>query len=126
MSDSHDHRVQNSFTLGIFLNVTFIFVELYFGFASRSVALIADATHNAGDVLGLFVAWFGFALAKKKAPSRFTFGFKNATILAAFLNALFLFGAGGHHCLGVRSSFGTRSSTCFPNHYLGCSSWRID
>jgi cobalt-zinc-cadmium efflux system protein len=79
------------FLIGVLLNVGFIAIEVFYGVKSHSMALIADAVHNVSDVLGLFVAWFGYLLAHKTAPSKFTFGFKNATIIAAFINAILLF-----------------------------------
>src|SRR6185295_7194939 len=53
-------------------------------------ALLADAGHNLGDVLGLVLAWAG-AFAGRLAPDeRHTYGWKRASILAAFANSLLL------------------------------------
>jgi cobalt-zinc-cadmium efflux system protein len=60
-----------------------------------SVALLADAGHNAGDVLGLLLSWVAFALATKKTSSQFTYGFRNASTLAALANAVLIFVAVG-------------------------------
>ncbi len=91
------HATLNTrFKLGILLNICFVAAELGFGIQAHSMALIADALHNAGDVIGLVLAWLGYVLAQKPAPSRFTYSFKNATVIAAFLNGLLLFaGLGG-------------------------------
>ena len=59
------------------------------------MALLSDAGHNLSDVLGLFVAWGGGALALKASSDRFTYGLKKASILAALANALFLMVAVG-------------------------------
>ena len=48
-----------AFILGALLNAAFIAVEVAYGILSNSVSLLADAGHNLGDVLGLFVAWGG-------------------------------------------------------------------
>ncbi|MGE3318248.1 MAG: cation diffusion facilitator family transporter [Candidatus Berkiella sp.] len=77
------------------LQVAFIVIELYYGFVANSMALVSDAIHNASDVLGLLISWGGFALARVRTSQRFTFGFKNSTILAAFVNAVFIFVAVG-------------------------------
>ncbi|AIK96995.1 cation diffusion facilitator family transporter [Candidatus Odyssella acanthamoebae] len=94
----HDYHVHppalsynKRFLMGVLLNIGFIAIEVFYGVKSNSMALIADAVHNVSDVLGLLVAWFGYLLAHKTAPSKFTFGFKNATIIAAFINAILLF-----------------------------------
>ncbi len=78
------------FLLGILLNTGFVVVELVYGFMANSVALIADAVHNASDVLGLILVWASYYIADRRAPRKFTYGYKNATIFAAFLNCVIL------------------------------------
>jgi cobalt-zinc-cadmium efflux system protein len=90
------HSVDRRFILGIILNGIFIVVELYFGFKANSVALIADAIHNAADVFGLGLIWLSYIMARRPAPLRFTFGYKNTTIFAAFANAIVIFFAVGN------------------------------
>ena len=53
-----------AFLIGILLNISFVIVEGIFGFATDSLALLADAGHNLSDVLGLLIAWGGYLLAK--------------------------------------------------------------
>ena len=94
----HDHGAASfgkAFAIGIALNLGFVVVEAVFGFRANSVALLSDAGHNLSDVLGLFVAWGGGALALKASSDRFTYGLKKASILAALANALFLMVAVG-------------------------------
>lgn len=91
-SHSHHHRADFSraFALGILLNVAIVLLELVGGVLSGSMALIADAGHNLSDGLGLVVGWAGAIMAKKSPSSRFTYGLKKASILAALINALIL------------------------------------
>jgi cobalt-zinc-cadmium efflux system protein len=91
MSGHHTHSINNRFIIGIILNIIFIVAEIFYGMQSNSLALIADAAHNASDVIGLIIAWLGYWLAHKKTPQKFTYGYKNATIIAAFINAVLLF-----------------------------------
>jgi cobalt-zinc-cadmium efflux system protein len=79
-----------AFAIGIALNLAFVLLEAGFGFAASSMALLADAGHNLGDVLGLIIAWGGGRMAQTGSSPRFTYGFKKASILAALINALFL------------------------------------
>src|SRR5262249_40575112 len=72
-----------------------IFAEIFYGIKANSVALVSDGFHNAGDVLGLGIAWGGFYISSLKPSERFTYGFKNTTIIAAFINAVILFMAVG-------------------------------
>ena len=72
------------------LNAAFVVLEVVFGVASHSVALLADAGHNLSDALGLGVAWAAVILAKRKPTARFTYGLGGTSILAALFNAVFL------------------------------------
>jgi cobalt-zinc-cadmium efflux system protein len=88
-------RHDRAFAIGIAINVAFVAVEAVAGWRIDSLALLADAGHNLGDVLGLVLAWAG-AFAGRLAPDeRHTWGWKRASILAAFGNALLLLVAMG-------------------------------
>ncbi len=98
----HDHHPTDEkinyskrFLLGILLNITLVAAEIFYGIQSNSVALVSDGFHNAGDVLGLIIAWGGFHISSLKPSERFTYGLKNTTIIAAFINAVLLFIAVG-------------------------------
>ncbi|MFA5956428.1 cation diffusion facilitator family transporter [Hyphomicrobium sp.] len=84
-----------AFALGIALNVGFVVVEAAAGFLANSMALVADAGHNLGDVLGLLMAWGASILVKRRATFNFTYGFGSSTILAALANAVLLLVAVG-------------------------------
>jgi cobalt-zinc-cadmium efflux system protein len=85
----------SAFAIGIGLNTAFVVLEVIFGFASNSMALIADAGHNLSDVLGLVVAWVAVILSKRAPSARFTYGLRGSSILAALFNAMFLLVAVG-------------------------------
>ena len=76
--------------LAVALNVTFVVIESVFGFMSNSVALIADAGHNLGDVLGLICAWTAIVLARRPPGGKFTYGLGRSSVLAALTNAVLL------------------------------------
>ncbi|CAN5450816.1 cation diffusion facilitator family transporter [soil metagenome] len=90
----HSHALPKdmgkAFLIGIALNLGFVLVEWVFGVMSHSLALLADATHNLGDVLGLVLAWGASHLAKRAPTERFTYGLRGTSILAALANALLL------------------------------------
>lgn len=79
-----------AFTLGIGLNTVFVAVEAVAGVLSHSVALLSDAAHNLGDVLGLLLAWGAMRLARREPSRRHTYGLRRSTILAALANAVLL------------------------------------
>jgi len=94
---AHEHTHQNNhgkaFAIGIGLNVAFVVVEIIYGLAANSSALLADAGHNASDVLSLVFAWAAAWLATMKPKGKYTYGLRKTTILVSILNALLLFGA---------------------------------
>jgi cobalt-zinc-cadmium efflux system protein len=60
---------------------------------ANSSALLADAGHNASDVLSLVFAWAAIRLATIKPKGKYTYCLRKTTILVSILNALLLFGA---------------------------------
>jgi cobalt-zinc-cadmium efflux system protein len=54
------------------------------------MALVADAGHNAGDVLALILAWASHAISQKHPTERYTYGFRSSSIMAALINATIL------------------------------------
>lgn len=82
-----------AFKWGIGLNAAYVVVEAGVGISVGSLGLVADAGHNASDVLALAVAWLGAALAARAPDERFTYGLKRSPVLASLFNALLLFGA---------------------------------
>ncbi len=95
MTHSHvaNHGHSRAFALGIGLNIAFVAVEVFYGLAANSTALLADAGHNAGDVLSLIFAWIAIGLAARKPKGKYTYGLRKTTILVSILNALLLFAA---------------------------------
>lgn len=101
MVHSHEHSHGNAgennysraFALGIGLNIAFVAVEIIYGLIANSSALLADAGHNASDVLGLVFAWTAARLSTIKPKGKYTYGLRKTTILVSILNALLLFGA---------------------------------
>jgi cobalt-zinc-cadmium efflux system protein len=67
-----------------------VVVEAIYGVIGDSVALLADAGHNLSDVLGLVMAWVAMYLSQRQPSTRFTYGLRSSSILAALFNALFL------------------------------------
>ena len=89
-------RLTRAFAVGILLNVAFVVISVVAGIAAHSTALLADAAHNFGDVLGLAMAWGATALARRARTARRTYGLRRTTILAALGNGgLVLFAIGG-------------------------------
>jgi len=94
----HHHHIPGSnraFAVGVGLNLGFVIIEVGFGLWTNSLALLADAGHNFGDVIGLLLAWGAMRLALVKPSPRYTYGLGSSTILAALANAMLLILATG-------------------------------
>ncbi|GAA6018144.1 hypothetical protein JCM10207_006093 [Rhodosporidiobolus poonsookiae] len=75
--------------------VAFLLAEMAVGFATRSLALVADAFHIMSDILGYAVALAAYRLRQRKTwPDRFTFGYAKAESLGGFFNGAVLLALG--------------------------------
>ncbi len=89
----HGHAPANfglAFAVGALLNSAFVAAEAVYGVLGHSMALLADAGHNLGDVLGLLAAWSAAVLSRRRASARFTYGLGSSSVLAALMNAVVL------------------------------------
>jgi cobalt-zinc-cadmium efflux system protein len=100
--DHHHHshglapaQLDRAMQIGVGLNLAFVVVELAAGAWAGSLALLADAGHNASDVIGLLLAWGASWLARRPPSRRYTRGLGRATIFAALTNAVLLLVACG-------------------------------
>src|SRR5215470_18307435 len=95
-SHAHGAREQRAasygraFAIGIALNLAYVGGEAVAGILSGSLALLADAGHNLGDVLGLSLSWGAAVLSRRQPSGRFTYGLRSSSILAALGNAVIL------------------------------------
>ena len=89
----HGRRETNygrAFAIGIVANLAYLGGEAVAGIFSGSLALLADAGHNLGDVLGLALSWGAAVLGRRQPSGRFTYGLRSSSILAALANAIIL------------------------------------
>jgi cobalt-zinc-cadmium efflux system protein len=79
-----------AFAIGIGLNTAYVAAEAVYGVFANSLALLADAGHNFGDVLSLGLAWLAANLVSRAPSERLTYGLRGSSILAALSNAVLL------------------------------------
>jgi cobalt-zinc-cadmium efflux system protein len=79
-----------AFAVATLLNVALVAIQVVYGVLAHSMALLADAGHNAGDVLALLLAWGSHAIAQRHPTERYTYGFRSTSIMAALINATVL------------------------------------
>jgi len=109
MGADHDHGVglaragerhRGRLAAAFAITFAFFFVQAAAGFIANSLALLSDAAHMLTDVIGLGMALAAIQLATRLGErerheggrSSHTFGLYRLEILAAFVNALLLFG----------------------------------
>ena len=89
----HIHAVESLnvvYYIAIALNFGFVIVEAMAGVYSNSTGLLSDAGHKMIDVFSLLIALFAFRLAASKPSSRYTYGYRKASVLISLFNALLL------------------------------------
>ena len=75
----------------LFMTSSFFFVEIIVGYATNSMALVADSFHMLSDVLSLVIGFFALRYSKRsQRTERNTFGWQRAEVLGALVNAVFL------------------------------------
>ena len=91
-----DHGSDRATTVGLLaglcINAIIALAELIIGTFAGSVALIADATHNFGDVFALAVAYLARNLGSRPPSLKHTYGLKRLEAIAAVLSAAVLIG----------------------------------
>lgn len=98
--DHHEHQHEISektisrLMLSFIINMLLTVVEIIGGVIAGSVSLIGDALHNTSDAFSILIAIIAFKIGHKKANSHYTYGFKRAETIGAFVNLILLFVAG--------------------------------
>src|SRR5450830_1386360 len=89
MSNRHDHELPTGRNLLIsnLMNLIITVSEIVGGIVSGSLALLADAFHNATDTLAGVLALWTLHLGRRAHDEQYTFGYRRAEILSAGINA---------------------------------------
>lgn len=75
----------------LFLTSSFFLVEIIVGYATNSMALVADSFHMLSDIMSLVIGFFALRYSKRsQRTERNTFGWQRAEVLGALVNAVFL------------------------------------
>lgn len=84
-----DRNSRNLF-LFLILNLSFAFVELWYGIWTNSLGLISDSFHMFFDCTGLVAGLAASVITKWKANEKYSYGYVRAEVIAGFVNGLFL------------------------------------
>jgi len=85
-------EIKQKMLFSIFLNSLITIAELFGGVISGSLALLSDSLHNFSDVMSLIASYIAMRISGREGNERYTFGYKRAEILIAFINSSVLIG----------------------------------
>ena len=74
------------------IDTVFFFLEIIVGYATKSLALVADSFHMLNDIISLFIALWAIKKAgqTENVAAKYTYGWQRAEILGALVNGVFL------------------------------------
>uniref|UniRef100_A0AC35GFP1 Zinc transporter 1 n=1 Tax=Panagrolaimus sp. PS1159 TaxID=55785 RepID=A0AC35GFP1_9BILA len=67
-----------------------LLIELFCGFYTKSVTIIADSFHMISDILALIIALISLKISQRPSNAKHTFGWVRAEVLGALVNGVFL------------------------------------
>jgi cobalt-zinc-cadmium efflux system protein len=110
MGKNHDHRINHSHNsshthshehaqaynggnilIAFYINFIFALVEVAGGVWTHSIAIQADALHDFGDSLSLFIVWYLQKISARSPSKDYSFGFARFGILGALVTGIILF-----------------------------------
>lgn len=72
------------------LNLGFMVVQFFYGFATNSLGLLTDSIHMLFDCLGLAVGLAAAVMSKWPPSLAFPYGYAKIETLSGFANGIFL------------------------------------
>ncbi|XP_067677973.1 zinc transporter 7-like [Haliotis asinina] len=72
------------------LNLSFAFVELFYGVWTNSLGLISDSFHMFFDCTALLAGLIASVISRWRSTEAFSYGYVRAEVMAGFVNGLFL------------------------------------
>lgn len=90
----HEEKVSSKLYFAFFINMLLTIIELIAGIIGGSIALVGDALHNTGDAMSILIAIIALKVGIKKTNEKYSFGFKRAETIGAFVNLILLFVSG--------------------------------
>ncbi|KAJ1935223.1 hypothetical protein FBU59_005456 [Linderina macrospora] len=86
MSDSESRSI----FMFLLLNLSYMFVQIVYGYITNSLGLISDAIHMLFDCMALAIGLIAAVMSKWPPSDTFTFGYDRIEILSGFSNGVFL------------------------------------
>lgn len=86
----HSYGSDKKILTAFFLNLFFVFVEIFGGFFTNSFAILSDAIHDLGDCVAIGFAYVMEKLSKKAPDEKYTYGYRRYSLLSAIATSLML------------------------------------
>jgi cobalt-zinc-cadmium efflux system protein len=86
----HIHPVVKNMRVALVLNTFFTVIEFVGGIYTNSIAILSDAIHDLGDSIAIAASLFLEKQAGKGRTTRFSYGKRRFSTLAAFITSLIL------------------------------------
>lgn len=91
MAHQHTHKPEagaggRSILIAVVLNVGIVAAQVIGGLLSGSLALLADAVHNASDAAALGISYVARRVSARPPDARRTFGYRRVETVAAVIN----------------------------------------
>ncbi len=89
-SHSHVHSADENILTAFFLNLFFVFVEIFGGLLTNSFAILSDAIHDFGDCVAIGFAYFMEKVSQKSPDEKYTYGYRRYSLVSAIITSLIL------------------------------------
>ncbi len=90
---SKNNRSDRNIGIAFILNFGFTIIEIFGAIFTNSMAILADAIHDAGDSISLGISWVFERKSKKDPDKDYTYGYERFSLLGALISSFVLFGA---------------------------------
>jgi cation diffusion facilitator family transporter len=88
MSDNHNHKNETRTKLVVLITAVTMILEIFFGYWTNSMALLADGWHMATHVFALALTWLAYFVVRKYSNTeKYSFDSKKLLSLSGFINA---------------------------------------
>ena len=85
--DDYNHKATVHLSFALVLNLLFNVIVIVGGLLTNSIAILADAVHDVGDTLAIFIAWFLQKFSERGRNYIYTYGYKRFSVLGAVLTS---------------------------------------
>ncbi len=86
----HDEASEGNLKVAFLLNAAFTVVEIAGGLWTNSIAILADALHDAGDTASLGLAWYFERMSRRGRTARHTYGYRRFRLLGGLITGVIL------------------------------------